>query len=156
MKVRVAVPADAEAMARVHWLSSNVAYGRNDPFERRLATTREVFELEHVRHFLAEDDDGAVIGVAILSDDELYALYVHPDWWGSGAGQLLIDEVHRALTETTDEAQLTVLVTNARARRFYERNGWELRAELTEPHFGGVPTKVAKYRKHLVSDTKGV
>jgi ribosomal protein S18 acetylase RimI-like enzyme len=158
VNVRVAQPADAEAMARVHWLSSNVAYGRDDPFERRLATTREVFELEHVRHFLAEDADGAVIGVAILSDDELYALYVHPDWWGSGAGQLLLDEAQRALAETTDEAHLTVLVTNARARRFYERNGWTLYEEVTEPHFGGVPTAVAKYRRRFepVSDTGGL
>jgi GNAT superfamily N-acetyltransferase len=145
--VRRAVPEDAEAMARVHWLSSNVAYGREDPFERRLASTREVFELEHVRAFVAEDDAAAVIGIAVLSDDELYALYVHPDSWGGGAGQLLIDEVHRALAETTQEAELTVLVTNARARRFYERNGWQLREEVTEPHFGGIPTEVAKYRR---------
>ena len=74
---------------------------------------------------------------------------MHPDWWGSGAGQLLVEAVQRALAETTEEAELTVLVTNTRARRFYERNGWELREEVTEPHFGGVPTEVAKYRKRL-------
>jgi GNAT superfamily N-acetyltransferase len=153
--VRAATPADAEEMARVHWLSSNTAYGRDDPFERRLASTREAFELDGVRHFLAEDD-GSVIGLAVISTDELYALYVHPDWWGSGAGQLLIDRIHAALDETCDEAQLTVLVDNPRARRFYERNGWELRELVTEPHFGGIPTDVAKYRKRLVSDTTGV
>jgi len=151
VKVRVATPADVEAMARVHWLSSNTAYGRNDPFERRLETARKIFELPNFRQLLAEDDDGAVIGVAGLTDDELTALYVHPEWWGSGAGQLLLDEVHRALAETCDEAELTVLRTNARARRFYERNGWELREELTEPHFGGIPTDVAKYRKRFTA-----
>ncbi len=148
MNVRLATPDDAEAAARVHWLSSTAAYGRAGPFERRLATTREVIELDGYRYFIAEED-GEVIGIANVAADELMALYVHPDWWGSGAGQLLMDRVHAELALTCDEAELTVLVDNPRARRFYERNGWKLRELVTEPHFGGVETNVAKYRKSL-------
>lgn len=148
MIVRRAVPADAEAAARVHWLSSNTAYGRDDPFERRLATTQEAFELDHVRLYVAEEGD-TTIGVAIVGNTELYALYVHPDWWGAGAGQLLMERAEAQLALTCDEAELTVLADNPRARRFYERNGWTLGGLVTEPHFGGVPTEVAKYRKRF-------
>ena len=62
-------------------------------------------------------------------------LYVDPDWWGSDAGQLLIEQAHLELGESCDEAVLTVLAANPRARRFYERNGWALDALVTEPHF---------------------
>jgi len=44
---------------------------------------------------------------------------------------------------------LTVLTTNTRARRFYERNGWRLSEVVVEPHFGGRPAEVARYRRAL-------
>jgi ribosomal protein S18 acetylase RimI-like enzyme len=80
---------------------------------------------------------------------ELYVLYVQPAHWGSGAGQLLIDLAHSELARRHNEAVLTVLADNPRARRFYERNGWVLDAVQVEPHFGGKPTEVARYRKKL-------
>ena len=55
MIVRPATRADAEAMARTHWLSANTAYGRDDPLERRLAAARRLFEEDETRPFLAED-----------------------------------------------------------------------------------------------------
>src|SRR5437870_1264024 len=108
-------------MARVHWLSSNTAYGRNDPFERRLAAAHGLFEEDGTRPFLAEDD-GEVLGVLTVGDDELYAIYVHPDHWGTGVGQALLDRAQEALAENCEVAVLTCMVVNARARRFYERN----------------------------------
>ena len=146
MIVRPATAEDVDAMARVHWLSSNTAYGRDDDFEQRLKATREAFETDDVRPFVA-DEAGEVVGIANVGADVLYALYVRPDRWGDGVGQALLEEAHRALAETCDEAELTVLVENARARSFYERNGWVLDEELVEPHFGGVPTHVARYRR---------
>lgn len=56
---------------------------------------------------------------------ELYALYVHPDWWSTGTGRSLMD---RVLTRTARAGYrritLWVLRDNARARRFYERAGF--------------------------------
>jgi len=56
---------------------------------------------------------------------ELYALYVHPDWWSTGTGRALMD---RALARTAaagyGDIVLWVLRDNARARRFYERAGF--------------------------------
>ncbi len=41
---------------------------------------------------------------------------------------------------------LTGLGDNPRARRLYEHNGWLLDGHGTEPHFGGEPTDVVRYR----------
>jgi ribosomal protein S18 acetylase RimI-like enzyme len=56
---------------------------------------------------------------------ELYALYVTPAWWSTGAGRALMDAVLAALAEAGYRAAvLWVLADNARARRFYERAGF--------------------------------
>jgi GNAT superfamily N-acetyltransferase len=148
--VRPATRADAEAMARTHWLSANTAYGRNDPLERRLAAARRILEEGDTRPFVAETD-GDVIGVLTVGEDELYAIYVHPDYWGTGVGQALLDRAEHELAKTCDVAGLTCMVGNARARRFYERNGWEPGETLVEPHFGGEPTEVCRYHKRLTA-----
>jgi GNAT superfamily N-acetyltransferase len=152
--VRPATSDDAEAMAHVHTASSEVAYAHvlePDPgeYERRLGVWRDVLAGAH-DSFVAEARD-TIVGVLSLSPPELRVIYVHPDWWGSTAGQLLIDRAHEVLASHGDEGVLTVLADNPRARRFYERNGWELVEQLTEPHFGGRPTDVCRYRKSFSS-----
>jgi GNAT superfamily N-acetyltransferase len=147
MIVRPAVREDAEAMARTHWLSANTAYGRSDPFDRRLAAAERIFDEEGTWPFLAEDEDGEVVGILTVGVDELYAIYVRPDHWGTGVGQALLDRAEATLAETCDVAVLTCMVDNTRARRFYERNGWEPGETVVEPHFGGEPTEVCRYRK---------
>lgn len=130
MRVRVATLDDAEAAARVHWLSSNTAYGRDDPFERRLETTREVLGMDGFHYFVAAAGDD-VVGIACVLGNEL------------------LERAHEQLALAAGEAELTVLAGNTRARRFYERNGWVPGELVTEPHFGGIPTDVARYSKHL-------
>ena len=146
--VREAKREDAEAMARAHVASAGAAYGRDEDLGRRTRRWREVFDEPDSRPFLAEAD-GEIVGVLSVGPGELYALYVHPDWWGRGVGQALLDKAHAVLAETSGEAELTVLVGNARARRFYERNGWRFVERVVEPHFGGEPTEVCKYRRSL-------
>ena len=56
---------------------------------------------------------------------EVWAFYVHPDRWGSGAATQLMDQVEdRLKSEGFVTAVLWVLDDNPRARRFYERQGW--------------------------------
>jgi GNAT superfamily N-acetyltransferase len=56
---------------------------------------------------------------------ELYALYVHPDWWSTGTGRALMDRVlARTRRAAYPEIVLWVLEANARARGFYERAGF--------------------------------
>jgi GNAT superfamily N-acetyltransferase len=135
-------------MALAHAASASAAYGRKEDLERRTRRWREVFDEADWRPYLAEVD-GEVVGVLSLAPAELHAIYVHPDWWGQGVGQALLDRAHRLLAESSDEAVLTVLVGNSRARRFYERDGWRLVEHVVEPHFGGEATEVCKYRRSL-------
>jgi len=62
-----------------------------------------------------------------VSSAELYAIYVTPAWWSTGAGR---DLLRRVLQETQAEGYprivLWVLERNTRARRFYERSGFRL------------------------------
>jgi ribosomal protein S18 acetylase RimI-like enzyme len=56
---------------------------------------------------------------------ELYALYVHPDWWSTGTGRALMGRVLAATAAAEYESVvLWVLRDNTRARRFYERAGF--------------------------------
>jgi GNAT superfamily N-acetyltransferase len=56
---------------------------------------------------------------------ELYALYVHPDWWSTGTGRALMDRsLARVCTTGYTSIMLWVLQDNARARRFYGRAGF--------------------------------
>lgn len=154
MKVRAATIADAEECARVHAASFEAAYGRPRDLEQTVEAWRGIFENDCVP-FVAEEN-GTIVGVLNVgpaSEDqgigELHVIYVLEEAWGTSAGQLLIDQAHETLSARFDEAVLTVLADNPRARRFYERNGWTLDEERTELHFGGEPTEVARYRKRF-------
>ena len=59
-------------------------------------------------------------GVAILQDDWLTHLYVHPDAIGTGIGHALFEHV---TTLRPDGFQFWVFQQNERARRFYETHG---------------------------------
>ena len=155
MIVRAATSADSNEMARVHHRSFETAYARTRDLVRLEEQWRSIFEIQTVLPFVAIDN-GEVVGVLNVGpardgsgDGELYVIYVDPDRWGTSAGQLLIDRAHEVLSERFDQAVLTVLADNQRARRFYERNGWVLKELTCEPHFAGEPTNVARYQKHL-------
>ena len=67
-------------------------------------------------------------------DEQLYALYVLSSCYGHGVGQALLDE---ALSDRP--AQLWVAKDNARARRFYEKNGFAADGtEQVDPDLDGL------------------
>jgi GNAT superfamily N-acetyltransferase len=87
------------------------------------------------------------VGVAVRVGPELRALYVMPDAWGSGAGGALIDAVLDAIrADGHGEATLWVGEANGRARRFYEREGWEPTGETKASELG--PEEL-QYRRQL-------
>jgi 2-amino-4-hydroxy-6-hydroxymethyldihydropteridine diphosphokinase len=157
--IRRAAPEDAEAAARAHTAAAEAAYRGIAPVEsnglaRRMGVWREILADPSNPAFVAEDQ-GRIVGVLNIgpwrgtTSGAVRILYVVPAWWGAGAGQALLDRAHAELAEDFDDAMLTVLAENARARRFYERNGWQLQELLVEPHFGGHPTEVARYGRQL-------
>jgi GNAT superfamily N-acetyltransferase len=106
--------------------------------------------------FVAVDDAGAVVGFSSVGPSrdeeglgELYAIYVDPDAWSTGAGRALIEAAETTLRREYEEATLWVLEDNPRARYFYERAGWAADgARKSEERFGVRPTEV-RYRKAL-------
>jgi ribosomal protein S18 acetylase RimI-like enzyme len=169
--IRQATPEDAEAIARVHIRTWQGAYAHVFPPEELAAISLEVrtrswrtilgrSSRTHVAEAGGEivgfagagpsrDEDGDGIG-------ELYAIYVDPDHWGSGAGRELAGWADDALrAEGFTEATLWVLEDNPRARRFYEAGDWRLDGRTRSGTHLGVETREVRYRKDL-SITAGV
>jgi ribosomal protein S18 acetylase RimI-like enzyme len=71
---------------------------------------------------------------------ELYAIYVRPRVWSTGAGRCLLAEViERVSALRYGTLSLWVLEANTRARRFYERAGFAVTGESkTEDRFASV------------------
>jgi RimJ/RimL family protein N-acetyltransferase len=84
------------------------------------------------------------IGFVEVVPGELHALYVVPEHWGTGAAAALH---RRALATLGDPATLIVMRDNIRARRFYERNGWQLVGDDAPHDFDGVLVPFVRYRR---------
>jgi GNAT superfamily N-acetyltransferase len=76
---------------------------------------------------LVYEDAGEMVGVALTGPEWLDGLYVVPERWGSGIAVELHDEALGVVrAEGFEQCHLWVLEDNRRARRFYERLGWQL------------------------------
>lgn len=163
METRRASLADAAEIAAVHVRTWQASYAHVFGSERLAGLdvdrrvegwTRALNAGEPV--FVA-DDDGRVVGfvsVGAASDldgiGELYAIYALPEAWGSGAGSALMRAAIDALRDAGyREAILWVLEDNPRARRFYEREGWEADGARKEDDFLGVRVAEVRYRMQL-------
>lgn len=79
---------------------------------------------------------------------EVQMLYVRPSAWGTGAAtQLLRAMTDRMFACGHRAARLSVVEPQARARKFYEREGWVLDAE-TAPESNGL-FRLIYYRRDL-------
>jgi GNAT superfamily N-acetyltransferase len=77
---------------------------------------------------------------------ELYALYVLPAHWDTGAGRALMECAVEWLRTAYDEATLWVLDTNERARRFYEVGGWSADGATKDDDRGSFVLREVRYR----------
>jgi GNAT superfamily N-acetyltransferase len=105
--------------------------------------------------FVAEDG-GEVVGFASVGPSrdetglgELYAIYVDPARWSSGAGRALLERAEAQLGSEYDTATLWVLEENPRARRFYETAGWVPDGGRKAEERWGVRAPEVRYRKEL-------
>jgi ribosomal protein S18 acetylase RimI-like enzyme len=163
--IRPAIPADAEAIARVHVRTWQGAYEHVFPAER-LAGISPAPRAEYWRSVIPDapatmvaEVDGEVVGFASAGPcgdadgagrGELYAIYVEPAHWDAGLGRDLavaVDEALRSLGFA--EASLWVLEDNPRARRFYEAGGWHVDGTRRTGTHLGVETAEVRYRKTL-------
>jgi GNAT superfamily N-acetyltransferase len=164
--VRAASEADAEAIGRIQVETWREAYegllpeatiaafdiaGRQRMWREGLARTPRAGSAT----FVATADD-EIVGFATVGassseegSGELYAIYVHPTAWGTGAGRALIERAEESLRSVGFErAMLWVLNGNERAERFYRAAGWEHDGEK-EDDFQGATVVELRYRKSL-------
>jgi len=158
--VRTATAGDARGIAEVHVDTWRAAYvgvmpqqtlDALDVDERQRLWQRYV-AAEGFAVFVAEREAGIVGFVSVGScrelDDtgELFAIYVHPDAWGTGAGLALMEAGVEWLAARWPEAVLWVAEENPRARRFYERYGWTADASRVEEVAPGAFILEVRYR----------
>jgi GNAT superfamily N-acetyltransferase len=155
--IRLAVDADTEALAGVRQETWRAAYEGIIPAEILARVTGDVnrnrgtFRSHPTRPLLAAvGPSDEVVGYASYGPEraadgtfgplpgsggavcaaELYAIYVSPDRWSSGAGRALMEHVlDGAHNAGYSDISLWVLDKNKRARRFYERAGFTLTGE---------------------------
>jgi GNAT superfamily N-acetyltransferase len=164
MKVRPATGKDAPGIACAQERAWQRAYRHVFPVEEldRGGFIRPELWRERLEHpppgwttFVA-DEDGAVVGFVSVGPSrderglgELYAIYVHPDWWATGAGRALIQRGELQLRSTYDVATLWVLEDNPRARSFYETAGWSTDGGKKSDERWGVRAPEVRYRKNF-------
>ena len=156
--IRPARAEDAAAVTDVHTRTWQAAYEHVFGAERLASidvSRRRAFAEQSIasgRVAVAEKDDRIVGFVAVgpstdvEGEGELYAIYVLPEAWGSGAGHGLMDAAKELLRESYRDATLYVLDDNLRARRFYEREGWSLDGTTKTDELLGVPVAEVRYR----------
>jgi GNAT superfamily N-acetyltransferase len=171
--VRVATPADAPSIARVHVDSWRAAYKGLVPqaildglsVERREAFWRATAEQPGDHRLWVAESAGGVVGFASTGpgrdDDlptdagELLAIYVAPTTWGKGFGAKLF---RRAVTDLDDRGLdplvLWVLAANSRGRRFYEAMGWQPDGLVRSLDFDGTSIEEIRYRAPRSASTR--
>ncbi|HMO11331.1 MAG TPA: GNAT family N-acetyltransferase [Actinotalea sp.] len=143
VQIRPVQAGDAAAVAEAHVRAWQTAYRGLMPADY-LAGLDVAQRADAWRAVIAEGPDGYGVLVAVLDGrvvgfaasgpardqdapdlGELYAINLHPDAYARGAAPELLRAVERELARHGHgEAVLWVVPGNARARRFYEREGW--------------------------------
>ncbi len=111
---------------------------------------------EKREHLEVAERDGTIAGYVLIGpfrgDDatpgfgEVFALYVDPSAWGSGVATTLLGRATDLLRARGDHrAGLWTFEANARARRFYEREGWTFDGTRETETYGSVQAAHIRY-----------
>lgn len=129
--LRPATPADVEALAALFHRGWHDAHPGHVPDGLTARRTLPAFR-DRVRARVAETDEttvaevgGELAGFVMVAGDEVEQVYVDRAFRGSGvAGVLLAEAARQVAAAGHDVTWLAVAEGNARARAFYEREGW--------------------------------
>jgi GNAT superfamily N-acetyltransferase len=168
LDIRIAGPNDAGALAGTTRLGFESyrewapAGWRPPPRSLEIRSIRERLKQSSTWCAMALDDDGEPAGhvgithaaererahVRIPGRAHLWMLFVRPSWWGSGlATRLHTLALEEAVREGYESIRLYTPAGQARARAFYEREGWALASRaFAEPLLG---LDLVEYRRSL-------
>ena len=125
--LRDAMPGDVEAIAQLWhagWRDGHVGHvppalhqhRTLDDFRRRVPP--------RLGKTIVATVGSGVVGFVVVQDDEIEQIYVAHGARGSGVAAALLERGERMIAARHDRAWLAVVAGNARARCFYQRNGW--------------------------------
>ncbi|WP_205471139.1 GNAT family N-acetyltransferase [Nocardioides sp. SYSU D00038] len=126
--VRAALPADLAAIAAIWHAGWHDGHDGHVPEALAAARTEASFR-ERAAARLPDTSvavvDGEVAGFVVVAEDEVEQVYVAAHHRGTDVAPAVLAEGARlAHDRGHDRAWLAVATANARARRFYEREGW--------------------------------
>lgn len=141
MHVREATPEDVKDISRIYAQSWKAAYAGLLP----QAFLDAIEDERWVEKFSADIAGGALCALMVMDGGrpagcaafgrsreedmtgwgELVSVYLHPDYFGAGYGQALLEAaMHGLRAQGYGRVFLWVLRENSRARRFYEKHGF--------------------------------
>jgi GNAT superfamily N-acetyltransferase len=140
--IRRGAPNDAPEVARIFRESRAEAM----PWLPVLHTAEE--DLAWFRAALAGEayvfeEDGSILGYAVVRDDELHDLYVAPGSQGRGVGSALFDRVREV---RPGGFRLWAFRDNTRARQFYEARGCRVIGATDGDNEEGLPDVLYEWR----------
>jgi GNAT superfamily N-acetyltransferase len=109
------------------WREAHVGHVPDELVRVRTSESFRTRAGDRVADTTVADVDGEIAGfvMVIPGDDEVEQVYVDGSHRGSGVAGLLLAEAERQVAAGGhSRAWLAVVNGNARARRFYERQGW--------------------------------
>ncbi len=153
--LRAATPEDAEAIAFIWyhgWFDGHLGHVPETLIlHRRLPDFRRRVPARIDGTTVAILDSG-VVGFVTVREDEVEQLYVAERARGGGAARALLQEGERRIAARFQRAWLAVVAGNARACRFYAREGWHDSGEFqyaAEAGVGHIPVTARRYEKRL-------
>ncbi|GIF26628.1 GNAT superfamily N-acetyltransferase [Actinoplanes tereljensis] len=128
VSLRRAATGDVAAIGTVWesgWRDGHLGHVPDELVALRTADTFRDRAGERVADTTVAEVDGQVAGFVMVAGDEVEQVYVAAGHRGSGLAGTLLAEAERLVAQAGHSvAWLAVVPGNARARRFYERNGW--------------------------------
>jgi GNAT superfamily N-acetyltransferase len=126
--LRPARDSDAAAVGTIWltgWRDGHLGHVPGELVAVRTAETFVARARQRVADTTVAELDGEVAGFVMVVADEVEQVYVSAAHRGRGvAGPLLAEAGRQVAANGYDRAWLAVVPGNARARRFYEREGW--------------------------------
>ncbi|GAB3417405.1 GNAT family N-acetyltransferase [Flindersiella endophytica] len=126
--LRPAGSGDSPAVARIWhdgWPDGHLGHVPDELVAARTAESFHRRAAERVADTTIATVGDDVAGFVMVVDDEVEQVYVSSTHRGTGIAGLLLAEAERQVRVAGHkQAWLAVVAGNARARRFYERNGW--------------------------------
>ena len=101
---------------------------------------------------VAVSDAGELLGFVMVVGDEVEQVFVSREARGTGLAPLLLAEAERQVAATGHvSAWLAVVTGNARARAFYEKQGWTDSGDLPYEVIAGGQRFVSPCRRYVKS-----